>query len=301
MLLCLGLPLASTAVDISVVKTSDHRVVLETDLGHLVFAFYPELAPAHMKRLTHLVEQGAYDSTHFFRIIPGFIIQTSEITDRTKPLPGSLKNDKKNIRGEFTSVLKHRAGILSMARMPDDRDSASSSFSILLGDAPHLDNEYTIFGQLESGRSTIERILAVPRDGESPSSRISIKKAYVITDIPAYYAKYPREPLGSTPLSDLQVDKDVSSYFAKQEQKFKLVIILVLAIIAISFTGFVMYEKISKARLLSLQLINILICVFLMFILLTPLAHQRSWLAVLVFVSLFLTFRLMSSFESKRT
>lgn len=49
---------------------------------------------------------------------------------------------------EVIPEVKHdKRGILSMGRHSDP-DSGKSSFSILLGPAPHLDMEYTIFGQV---------------------------------------------------------------------------------------------------------------------------------------------------------
>ena len=46
-----------------------------------------------------------------------------------------------------------RVGVMSMGRY-DDPNSGTSSFSMLLGDAPHLDMHYTIFGCVRvTGRS----------------------------------------------------------------------------------------------------------------------------------------------------
>ena len=50
-------------------------------------------------------------------------------------------------------VKHHKQGILSMGRM-DDPDSGQSSFSILLGPAPHLDMHYTIWGYGKASQET---------------------------------------------------------------------------------------------------------------------------------------------------
>lgn len=50
-------------------------------------------------------------------------------------------------------VKHHKRGILSMGRM-DDPDSGQSSFSILLGPAPHLDMHYTIWGYGKASQQT---------------------------------------------------------------------------------------------------------------------------------------------------
>ena len=56
---------------------------------------------------------------------------------------------EKNVPAEFTSI-RHERGILSMGRMSDP-DSGGSSFSMVLGDARHLDNQYTVFGRVLEG------------------------------------------------------------------------------------------------------------------------------------------------------
>jgi cyclophilin family peptidyl-prolyl cis-trans isomerase len=51
--------------------------------------------------------------------------------------------------GEPSSAIKHNAGALSMATWPGQENSATSSFSFVLGPAPHLDGQFTVFGELE--------------------------------------------------------------------------------------------------------------------------------------------------------
>lgn len=51
----------------------------------------------------------------------------------------------KTVPLEVRSDVKHVTGVVSMGRY-DDKNSGTSSFSMLLGNAPHLDMQYTIFG-----------------------------------------------------------------------------------------------------------------------------------------------------------
>ncbi len=71
-----------------------------------------------------------------------------------------------------------------MAREDQDPNSAESSFSIVLGEAPHLDGKYTVFGRIESGANELDAIQTVARynRGVPPANRIPIKimKAEVI-------------------------------------------------------------------------------------------------------------------------
>lgn len=60
------------------------------------------------------------------------------------------------LKAEFNSH-KHVPGILSMARTSDP-DSADSQFFIMIGAAPHLDNQYTVFGKVVEGYDNVEKI-----------------------------------------------------------------------------------------------------------------------------------------------
>ena len=53
-------------------------------------------------------------------------------------------------------VVKHVEGVLSLARF-DDPNSGASSFSIMLGAAPHLDRQYTVFGEVVRGMDVVKQ------------------------------------------------------------------------------------------------------------------------------------------------
>ena len=67
----------------------------------------------------------------------------------------------------------HERGIVSMARL-DDPASASSSFFIVLGASPALDNQYTVFGRVVGGLDVLEKIENAPLNGEAPVTRIEV-------------------------------------------------------------------------------------------------------------------------------
>ncbi len=287
------------AADVTIIKPARQRVIFETDYGSLVFRLYPDAAPKHVAQFIRLVEIGAYDSTHFFRVIPGFILQLSDIYDRRNPLTAAQKAANQRLPAEFSAGLKHHTGVLSMAREINDPNSATSSFSILLGKAPHLDGKYTIFGELDSGDAVIRKMLAVPRIDETPTVRLSVNRAYLINDSVAYYRKFPFDPVNSY-ASIMSAETIEAGTDKNSLDRTRFIVIMMMAIIAVNLAGFFLYQRLSKARLLSLMLVNILICVFSLFIMLTPEGHKKSWLAVLVFVGLFSMFRLLSQFESRR-
>jgi len=162
---------------------SKKLVILYTDFGNITFAFYPEVAPNHVKQIFHLVQLGVYDRTHFYRIEPGFVAQIDTVQNRSLPLTQEQNSAIRPLKAEF-SDLKHKKGILSMAHYDGRPNSAETSFSILLGDAPHLDKKYTIFGHVVSGFDTIKKMQQIPRNGTAPIQRIEIIKTEVVKDIP---------------------------------------------------------------------------------------------------------------------
>ena len=148
---------------------------------------FPEVAPNTVNNFISLVSKGYYDRLIFHRVIPGFMIQGGCPTGTGTGNPGY------SIKGEFTSngfknELKHKRGVISMARssMPN---SAGSQFFLMVADSPHLDGQYASFGQIISGMEEADRIVKVKRDHrDRPAEDQRIKKAIVETfgiDYPA--------------------------------------------------------------------------------------------------------------------
>lgn len=158
------------------------RVVFQTKYGDIEFAFFEDVAPKTVEHIRKLVQLGAYNSNHFFRVDKGFVAQVADVIGgREGPLNVEQQEEgKKTVIGEFSDI-KHTKGILSMGRYSDP-DSATSSFSILLGDAPHLDGKYAIFGKVTKGYETLARLEELPTRQEGifvmPLERISILSTY---------------------------------------------------------------------------------------------------------------------------
>jgi len=160
-------------------RFSDEKIVLRTIAGDLILGLYADVAPQHSAQIIRLVEAGIFDSTHFYRLHPNFVLQTSTAQDRLVPLRPEQTALIHPLAAEF-SQRKHVRGVLSMARDDGKPDSAETSFSILLGDAPHLDRGYTIFGELLSGWDVVEEFLKVPQTTKyCPSVRLTIQSAWV--------------------------------------------------------------------------------------------------------------------------
>ncbi|KAL8518749.1 hypothetical protein ACS0TY_009928 [Phlomoides rotata] len=166
----------------AVPELGSERVVFQTNYGDIEFGFYPSVAPKTVEHISKLVRLGCYNTNHFFRVDKGFVAQVADVSSgRTAPMNELQRMEAdKTIVGEF-SYVKHVRGILSMGRYSDP-DSAQSSFSILLGDAPHLDHEYAIFGKVTKGDETLRKLEEVPTHKEGifvmPTERIAILSTY---------------------------------------------------------------------------------------------------------------------------
>ena len=132
------------------------KLIMTVDSGDIVIKLRPDLAPKHVEQITNLVKDGFYDGLTFHRVIPGFMAQGG-CPDGT-----GMGGAANNIPAEF-SAEEHGRGICSMARSQNS-DSASSQFFICFDDAPFLDNQYTVWGEVESG---MEHVDALPK-GEPP-------------------------------------------------------------------------------------------------------------------------------------
>ncbi|GAQ77981.1 cyclophilin-like peptidyl-prolyl cis-trans isomerase family protein [Klebsormidium nitens] len=164
-------------------ELGDERVVLQTSMGDIEVAFFPKLAPITAAHILKLFKLGCYNSNHFFRVDKGFVAQIADVVGgRQVQLDArQLEEGDKAIPGETTDV-PHVRGILSMARH-DDPNSGKSSFSILLGNAPHLDGNYAIFGRVIRGDEVLARMELVETTTEGifvmPKERITILSTYV--------------------------------------------------------------------------------------------------------------------------
>jgi peptidyl-prolyl cis-trans isomerase B (cyclophilin B) len=151
------------------------HVLLKTKFGEMEIVLFPDLAPKHVESFLKLANSGFYNGTIFHRILPGFMIQGGD------PLTKDPANKNKygtggpgyTVPAEFSKVV-HEKGILSAARTQDP-NSAGSQFFIMVDKAPHLDGQYTVFGEVVKGIEVAETIVSQPRDlRDNPAERIEM-------------------------------------------------------------------------------------------------------------------------------
>ena len=178
--------------------------------------------PLHRDNFLRLVKSHFYDSVLFHRVIQYFMIQAGDPVSRNAA-PGQALGDSSppyTIPAEFRITLFHKRGVLAAARESDDvnpsKASSSSQFYIVqgkkftdagldsvetrrlkrkipeyqrevyktLGGTPHLDMNYTIFGEVVSGMSTVDLIASEPsskgEDKDRPLKNVRILSARLI-------------------------------------------------------------------------------------------------------------------------
>jgi peptidylprolyl isomerase len=137
-------------------QNKENLAYLELKDGRVTIELRPDIAPKHVARIKELIGQGFYNGLKFHRVIPGFMAQTG------CPQGTGYGGSGKKLPAEFTDTPFVR-GTLGMARSQDP-DSGDSQFFITFGKTPHLDGEYTVWGQVVEGMELVDKIA----QGEPP-------------------------------------------------------------------------------------------------------------------------------------
>lgn len=134
----------------------------------VVLGFYPSVAPVTVAHILQLVRLGGYNTNEIFRVDKGFVAQVQGVDGgRRAPMSKGLRAvAKQTVRDEFSSTLQHKRGVLSMGKF-EEPHTGTSSFSMMLGDAPSLDGKYTIFGRVVAGDHVLSQLeqLETRREG----------------------------------------------------------------------------------------------------------------------------------------
>lgn len=196
--------------------TEPIRVKIETDAGTMVVKLYDQ-TPLHRDNFVKLVKEHFYDSLLFHRVINNFMIQGGDPNSKNAQ-PGEVLGEgglSYAISAEFDTSLFHKKGALAAAREGDNENPAKASSSTqfyvvdgkpftdeeldqveatftikipenhrevyrTVGGTPHLDMNYTIFGEVISGMEVIDKIASVPKDDNNrPLNNIKMKITFL--------------------------------------------------------------------------------------------------------------------------
>jgi len=149
----------------------ENTLYMDLEAGRVVIELRPDLAPKHVARVKELTREGFYDGIVFHRVIPGFMAQSGDPTGT-----GRGGSDKPDLPAEFSEEPFVR-GTLGMARTSDP-NSANSQFFINFAETPHLNGQYTVWGQVVEGMDHVDQIAT----GEPPADPDQIVKLQVAAD-----------------------------------------------------------------------------------------------------------------------
>ena len=150
--------------------SADNTLILDTTQGKVTIAMRPDPAPNHVARIKELVREGFYDGIVFHRVIDGFMAQTG------CPQGTGTGGSGKKLKAEFNKE-KHVRGTVSMARAANP-DSGDSQFFICFEDAPFLNGQYTVWGEVTEGMENVDKI----KRGEPVVNPDKIVKARMAAD-----------------------------------------------------------------------------------------------------------------------
>lgn len=184
-------------------------VELVTNKGTIILRL-SDSTPLHRDNFLKLVKQKYYDSILFHRVIKNFMIQAGDPNSKQAKAGQQLGNGGPGytVPAEFRPSLFHKKGMLAAARMGDDvnpqKASSGSQFYIVqgkvftdvgldsvetfrlqgrklpvahrqvyktIGGAPHLDQNYTVFGEVISGLHVVDSIGNTPTTGRQAGDR----------------------------------------------------------------------------------------------------------------------------------
>ena len=168
--------------------------------------------PKHKENFTKLTDQHFFDGLLFHRVIPGFMIQGGDPQSRTAVMGQSLGNGDVGYRipAEFVPELFHKKGALAAARDGNpEKASSGCQFYVVqgrvwddtgfeaqrqriatmngrqptdeqvslyktIGGTPHLDGNYTVFGQVIDGLAVVDSIAKQPRTADRPTANVKM-------------------------------------------------------------------------------------------------------------------------------
>ncbi len=155
----------------------ENTIYLDLKSGRVVIVLYPDTAPHAVERIKTLSRRGFYDGTPFHRVIEGFMAQGGDPTGT-----GTGGSNLPNLPAEFTTKRKFVRGTCGMARTSAP-DSANSQFFIMFAPAPHLDGQYTIWGQVVQGMDLVDQIKRGSGGGGTVQNPDRIEHMRVAADV----------------------------------------------------------------------------------------------------------------------
>lgn len=142
-------------------KGTHHAEMVIKNYGMVKIELYGDQAPLTVENFVNLCNKGFYDGLTFHRYVKDFVLQGGD------PEGTGLGGCESSVKGEFSAngvknTIKHKKGVISMARNQFDFNSASSQFFICLKNScsDDLDGQYAAFGKITEGMDIIDKLCA---------------------------------------------------------------------------------------------------------------------------------------------
>jgi peptidylprolyl isomerase len=143
----------SAAPPMTIDPIKNYTATITTPHGDIVVKLRPDLAPQTVNSFIFLSKEGFYNGVTWHRVLKNFMAQGGDPTGTGMGGPGYT------IPAEFTDkVLFDHPGIMAMARPGNDINGNGSQFFITTAPAPSLNQQYTIFGEVEKGQEVVDSI-----------------------------------------------------------------------------------------------------------------------------------------------
>ena len=162
-------------------------VKIETTLGDIKVKLYNE-TPKHRDNFIKLAEEGVYEGTLFHRVIKDFMIQAGDPDSKNAPKGKMLKeiykmrkeNDENGLyelqEKLFAQAQEEAAKQPEFHFTPEQVEAYTT-----VGGTPHLDGEYTVFGEVVEGMDIVDKIQQVKTDrSDRPEEDVKIVKVEVL-------------------------------------------------------------------------------------------------------------------------
>ncbi len=153
----------------------ENTLIMELKTGKVTIRLRPDLAPKHVERVKKLTREGFYNGVVFHRVIAAFMAQTGDPTGT-----GTGGSKYPDLPAEFTPTPFER-GTIGAARTANP-DSANSQFFICFTHTPHLNGQYTVWGQVVEGMQHIDNVKKGQLGSGAVSNPDKIIKMYVMAD-----------------------------------------------------------------------------------------------------------------------
>ena len=158
---------------------TETKVIISTDYGDIQLRLFND-TPLHRANFIFLTKIQYFDTTVFYRIAKNFVIQGGN-SDNFQTIKDRYKYGNYKLPTEFRKNRTHSYGALAAARdWKNNPNKLSSPFEFYIVQnkkgAHHLNNEHTVFGEVISGFSTLDKIaeLKVGED-EWPEVDVNMK------------------------------------------------------------------------------------------------------------------------------